>query len=265
MSKYKAIRRGALVAVAATGLMAGAATAATIEVSITNHSETGGLFLTPLLALFHDGGFDPFDVGAAANAGVEALAEEGDASGVIVDANMAGATSGVITSPAGFAGAPLIDPGETATLVFNLDPDTDRYFSFLSMVIPSNDFFIGNDSATAYEVFDIAGLFTNLGVINIYGSDVWDAGTEVNSASGMGAAFSTAGGTSPDQGGVISMAGDLSGLLGIGTPVGPITSVPAGRDLLASVTISAVPLPAGMPLILAGLGALGFAGRRRKN
>lgn len=262
MYYLSAIRNGAASVVLATGLFAGAASAMTIEVSITNHSATGGLFLTPLLAIFHDGSFDTFDTGTAASAGVEALAEGGDASGVISNATAAGATSGVITSPGGFAGAPLIDPGETATLRFNLDSATDRYFSFLSMVLPTNDNFIGNDNAMAYEIFDLAGMFTGLGTINIYGGDIWDAGTEIND--GFGAPFTTAGGISTDENGVIGLAGDLAGLLGRGTPVGPITSYPARDDLFASISITAVPLPAALPLLLLSLGSLGYLGRRRK-
>ncbi|MGB7271016.1 MAG: spondin domain-containing protein [Albidovulum sp.] len=248
-------------AVAAIALSAGALSAKTVTITITNHQQSGGLYLTPLLTAFHDGSFDAFNSGASANAGVELLAEEGDPSGII-NANP-GVKTAVITSPGGFAGAPVIDPGETATLTIQLDPATERYFSFLSMVIPSNDNFIGNNNPLAYQLFDAAGQFTNIGPINILGGNVWDAGTEVNN--GVGAAFNTAGGTGTDEGGVITLQSDLSFLLGSTTPAGTsVSSVPGARALFATIQIAAIPLPAALPIFLGGLGMLGFAAKRRR-
>ena len=226
-------------------------------------SVSGRLFLTPLLAAFHDGTFDTFDADAAASASLEALAEQGDPSGLIADAGFAGAEAGVIFSPGGFPGAPVIDPGETAQLSFDLDELNDRYFSFLSMVIPSNNLLIGNDNPLAHEIFDVAGLFTGLGIIDIFGGNVYDAGTELNN--NMGAAFNTRGGTAIDEGGVVALAGDLSYLLNQPTvALGTISSVPAARELLARIEINVVPVPAALPLLLVGLGSMGFVARRRK-
>jgi len=245
----------------ALAVMATAAQAATLEVSITNESTTDGLFLTPVLSIFHDGSFDAFDEGSAASAGVEAIAEGGQVGTVLQAATDAGANAGVLANPAGFAGAPLIDPGETATLLFDVNPD-DRYFSFLSMVIPSNDLFIGNDNPMAYEVFDAAGLFTNLGTINVYGGDVWDGGTEAND--NQGAAFNPGGGTSTDTTDVITRLSSLSFLLGEERGAGgTVGSVQGSQDLLATINIAAVPLPAGLPMLIAGLGLLGLTKRRQ--
>jgi len=178
--KTKTLNRTVMTAgIISATLLASSASALTLEVSITNNSQTDGLFLTPVLSIFHDGSFDAFDEGAAASAGIEAIAEGGDVSGVLGDATTAGANAQVAANAAGFAGAPLIDPGETAKIFFDVNP-TDRFFSFLSMVIPSNDLFIGNDNPMAYEVFDTAGTFTNIGPISVFGGDVWDGGTEAN-------------------------------------------------------------------------------------
>ena len=243
-------------------LLATSASALTLEVSITNNSAVDGLFLTPVLSIFHDGSFDTFDQGAAASAGVEAIAEGGDVSTSLADATTASTNAQVATNPAGFGGAPLIDPGETATLLFEVN-SSDRYFSFLSMVIPSNDLFIGNDNPLAYEVFDTAGAFTNIGPISIFGGDVWDGGTELND--NLGAAFNSGGGVSTDTTDVISRLASLSYLLGEGRGAGgTVGSVQGAQDLLATIQIAPVPLPAGLPLLALGLGALGLAKRHKK-
>ena len=245
-----------------SGFVASAATAATIEVTITNEQEPDGLFLTPLLAIFHDGSYDTFDAGGSASTGVETIAETGNAGPESVAAIGAGATTGVITSPGGFAGAPVIDPGETTSLTFSLDPVSDRYFSYLSMVIPSNDLFIGNDDPLAYEVFDLAGMFTNLGVIQIFTSSIWDAGTEANT--NLGAAFNAAGGVATDTNETISPLANVFFLIGESTVAGTTLDLPEGATLLATIELSQVPVPAALPLLLLGLGGLGVVGRRRK-
>ena len=60
-----------------------------------------------------------------------------------------GATIGTI-------GAPLM-PGMSRSMTFTVDTATNRFFSFASMVVPSNDFFIGNDGAQRYQLFDDQG------------------------------------------------------------------------------------------------------------
>ena len=262
MMLRKWTRRSAAGLLLSAGLVSGAA-ASTLQISITNNQDLDGLYLTPLFSVLHDGSFDAFDVGGAASASVEALAEEGDPSGLVADAAAAGATAGVILAPEGFAGAPVLDPGETASIQLDVNPTSQRFLSFLSMVIPSNDIFIGNDNPMAYEVFDIAGAFTGLGPISIYTDDAWDAGTEVNN--GFGAPFNTAGGTATDVDGLITQASDrLFFLNGQETAAGTVVSLSGGRNLLATIEISQVPLPAGFPLLLAGLGAFGWMRRKQR-
>ena len=164
-----------------------AVSAASVQISVTNNQDADGVYLTPLLSILHDGSFDTFDAGSSASASLEALAEEGNPGLVAADAALAGATTGIIFGPAGFGGAPVLDPGETSSIRLDVDPMTNRFFSFLSMVIPSNDIFIGNDNSMAYEVFDILGAFTGLGPILVYSNDAWDGGTEEND--GLGAPF----------------------------------------------------------------------------
>ena len=244
--------------------LATAASAASVQISITNNQATDGVYITPLLSILHDGALDTFNRGSAASASLEALAEEGDASGVAAEAMAAGAATGVILAPDGFGGAPVLDPGETASILLDVDPMTNRYFSYLAMVIPSNDTFIGNENAMAWEVFDIAGGFTGLGPIQIYSNQAWDAGTEENN--GLGAPFNTAGGTSTDTAGVVRGAnGNLFFLNGQETVAGTTIDL-SGRTLLATINISEVsevPLPAGFPLLVGALGVFGLMRRRK--
>jgi Ca2+-binding RTX toxin-like protein len=82
----------------------------------------------------------------------------------------------------GLEGAPgPIDAGETATFSITVDgsASTSRYFSYASMIIPSNDFFISNGNERAHEIFDAQGNFLGADFI-ILGSQVLDAGSEVN-------------------------------------------------------------------------------------
>ena len=63
---------------------------------------------------------------------------------------------------------------------------------------------------------------------------------------------------------VIALQNDLSFLLNTPTPAGlSINSVPGRADLLATIRISQVPLPAGAPLLLSGLGAFAMMRRRK--
>ncbi len=252
-----------LAASVALAVTAGAATAAGVTVSITNEQPPEGVFLTPLLSIFHDGSYDTFSPGGMATLGLENMAEEGAPPAAIAEvaaANPAFVT-GVLTSPGGFADAPVIDPGETTRLTFNLDPTTNRYFSYLSMVIPSNDLFIGNENPTAFEIFDSAGLFKSLGPIQIYTTDVWDAGTEVNN--NLGAAFNAAGGTATDTTDPISQIGSIFYLTGQQTAAETILSLPEGSRLLATIEVTQVPVPAALPLLLMALGGLGVMRRRQ--
>ena len=236
---------------AAALLLSGAASfAETIVVSITNEDKSD-FYLSPYWFGFHDGTFDLFDAGTAASPELEALAEDGQLDGIRSLFTSAGHTShGTASNAEGFGGAPVIDPGETATVSIEVDTMVDRYLSYASMVIPSNDAFVSKDDPLEYEVFDAAGnLVIDPVTIAVFSGDIWDGGTEVNDT--LGATFSAAGGISSDQSGVITVLpnGGLDNFLGVETAAGNTIQRTIERGgLVATIRITQVPEPAGLQL-----------------
>ena len=149
-----------------------------IQISIENLAPSDGFFLTPLWAGLHGSDFDLFDVGSAVTPGLEALAEDGmiaPLSGEFAQGGRLEFTP--LGNPAGFGGAPVLDPGEMASSTLSpINPVAYQFLSFASMLIPSNDAFIGTDEAI--RVFNPDGSFVGTQVIEIFGSDIYDAGTE---------------------------------------------------------------------------------------
>lgn len=233
-----------------------------VRITVENLQPNDGFYLTPVWVGFHDGNFDYFDAGANASAAVEALAEEGDASGLqgLFDAFGSG-QSGLLTNANGFAGAPVLDPGESASLSFSLGAN-DRFLSFGSMVIPSNDGFFGNDNGLGIEVLDSMGNFSFAGPIELSLAQLWDSGTELNN--GLGAPFSAVGGTSTDESNAIALHGGLANFDGTSTADGTVINFAnASASPVLRISITAVPEP-GSISVLALLGGLVFARRRRK-
>ncbi|MEM9364571.1 MAG: spondin domain-containing protein [Planctomycetota bacterium] len=215
-----------------------------LEVEITSLTPLGGLAQTPFWIGFHEGGFEVARGGVSADlfGGLELIAEEGDASELAARfAAESGGVDTVITSPAGFAGAPVFEPGETASGVITVDDSQlNRYFSFASMIIPSNDAFVANRNARQYELFDSLGNFQGARRITLYGRDILDAGTEANVVGG-GAAFSTEGGASVDEDNVIRRHPGLDDFIGTGLPTGENLQSAFGLDdAIAEITIRLV-------------------------
>lgn len=151
-----------------------------IEVTVTNLQQADGALLTPFFLATQNGVYDFFDVGGASSASLERLAEDG-AVGPRIEAAL---NSGGVGAAQATGGGP-IQPGSSRTVTFYADSTNDltQYLSFASMVIPSNDAFIGNDDPLALDLFDAAGNLIQRvgdGAVIITGEDVYDAGTEVN-------------------------------------------------------------------------------------
>ncbi len=233
-----------------------------LDVTVENLQPAGGLFFTPVWVGFHDGTFDTFDVGGMASAGLEAIAEEGDTGPL--SASFAGSgVDGVVApgSPFGPAGRSF---ARQATPEFNVDPNTHRYFSYASMIIPSNDAFIGNDVPTASQLFDGSGNFLGPLVINVFGQGIYDGGTEVNN--GLGAAFSANGGSATDEALPIAVHAGLDNFIGTGTANSEtILAAYSANTRIARIMISeTIPEPSSALLLALVAPVLGLIRQRRR-
>ncbi len=152
-------------AIAAAALLISAAPAfADKDVSVEVTNLTNGLYFTPLLIAAHRAHTDLFEVGTAASANLQAMAEGGDISGLAYDVVASGGTA--IENPAGG----LLAPGASATAMLDEDDVKKRRLSVVAMMLPTNDGFIGLD---AVRIPKRKGVYT-------YYLNGYDAGTEAN-------------------------------------------------------------------------------------
>lgn len=272
MNKTSMMKRVSAVALGVV-LAAGAANATNLKITIVNQASEGGITLTPLYTSIHDGSFDAFNPNEAASPGLRKLAEEGDSSVVSGErAAIAPSSQGAVAFGFdGFADAPVIEPGETASVRINNADPANRFFTYLSMVLPSNDTFIGNEDAMAYEVFDMAGNFLGPQTIQVTGADIWDAGTEQNLTDGSPFVPSLGMTSRTEEGGFVTAGQSLANFDGLTVANGQVINAslfdflsnPAGFNV-AEIRIEAVPIPATLPLLAGGLALLGWGARRRR-
>jgi len=139
--------------------------AADYKITITNltHAQS----FTPALAVSHKAGQPVFSLGHPASAELEAVAEGGDTGPL---ATMLGSSEDTwdIASSDG-----LLMPGESATIELNAE-GAFRYVSLVSMLIPTNDAFIG---LSGFKLPKRAGKPEMVMV------PAFDAGTEMNDES----------------------------------------------------------------------------------
>ncbi|MEL7450952.1 MAG: spondin domain-containing protein [Pseudomonadota bacterium] len=272
-----------LAAGAASGallLASNAALALQVQVTVTNNAPAGGVYLTPVWAGFHDGSFDSFNAGEAAAPGLEAIAEDGNVGpisdvfdGTLTGDPVAGRVQGVV-------GSAPIGPGGSQSQTFDIsDSGLNTYFSYASMVLTSNDYFVANGDPLAISIADILDGITNeiSFTVGTPGS-VYDAGTEVNDFSfAAGNGFFP--GLGPGQGGpnqgtdengvVTAVTGDpyanFLNANGFDTSLLNFNNTSLYTNGIATITISVVnpvPVPAALPLMAGALGLLGFVRRR---
>ncbi len=191
-----------------------------LTIEIENLSPTNGTLLTPVWFGFHNGTFDTYDRGRPASPGLESIAEDGAVDLISREFNLAGfgTVQGAVLGLAGTPGP--IDAGETGSFTVTVDwsDPTSRYFSYASMILPSNDFFISNGNERAHQIFDDQGNFLGAD-FTVLGSQVLDAGSEVNDEIPANTAFfgQQAPNTGVTENGVVRLA---TGFI----PGGPILS-----------------------------------------
>lgn len=152
-----------------------------IEVEDLREETDTGLLIDAFYFLAHDENFNLYNHGQPAPEGLAWFANEGmideiqdelieqspDAWTIIKVNSQPPHWSGAITQ-AIFFGAPWVFPEST------------RYLTVLGRVYPSDDAFFANEDPQRYELFDEDGVFLGPFVIDIYGTDIMDAGTRDN-------------------------------------------------------------------------------------
>ncbi|NET52181.1 MAG: calcium-binding protein [Merismopedia sp. SIO2A8] len=209
--------------------------------TVENLQPEGGLFFTPLWLGLQDGSFDVLTIGESARTGLERIAEDGVVSPIsaeFVSEQLAvGGIDGTVFGNAGVPGP--IDPGETAQLILDVDnPEVTRFFTWATMVIPSNDAFLAvPDDPQADPIFDAEGNFIGPVVIERFGSDVLDAGTEVNNELGVAFLNQTALDEGTPENGVVTAHPGFNGSEANpdGTPVNILGSTTAAGTIVDPV------------------------------
>ncbi|ACK72672.1 conserved hypothetical protein [Gloeothece citriformis PCC 7424] len=284
-------------AVGSTLTLVSSANALTIRVTIENIAPEGGTYLTPVWVGFHNGSFDSYNGGLPSELGLERIAEDGDVSQVTADfaANLtyidnSTGTPVSATLPAedaglaqtgtrvqGTLGAAPIGPGSVVSQDFDIATDgSNTYFSYLSMVLPSNDYYVANGNPFAHS---LSSLFSDPNVPIVFNiglpGTVNDAGTEINNFNtSAGNGFfpglpqgQTGGNQGADEGGINA---------NVGAPYGNFLNTPPGFNFanlnfnnaslypngIGQVTITVVPEPL---TILGVSSALGFGAFFKSN
>lgn len=262
----------AVVAVVVASFASGGAKdagATKLNITFENLAPTEGFFFTPVYGAFHgNNGFDIFNVGDAASPVFERLAEDGNFGPLSDDrtANFPNSQGFAIN-----AGVGPIGPQSSASFMIDVNGSINSHFVFASMLIPSQDGFIGLDQSVA--LFDSNGDFLAPFSLTFGASDIFDAGTEANSDNDNVAFLNQTGpDLGADENGVVTQHVGLSDAILDAGFVGPNGDIVFSRDAadftqndfgpIARITVTAVNVPEPSSIATLGLGLLGFAAVR---
>jgi hypothetical protein len=264
----KSLRVAYSAGVALLGLAVGAPVGAeTLRITVTNDQPAGGFAFSPVWFGLHDGTHPLFHAGDnLKGTPLQPIAELANTG------PQTAAFAGI--GPETTVGSQPYLPGASVTGLLNVaDPSMTRFLNLASMVVPSNDFFFGNDAAQPIALFNPAGQLINAGgkvtstrTLQIFGAGVWDAGTEVDNIN-FGAAF-IVGDNITDHvdenstaqlifGGPTDFTSYLNSILGKATPAGyDISHLISAADPIATIQIAPTPEPSSLVLAVIGLAAV---------
>lgn len=135
------------------------------ELTVTNLTVSQPL--SPLAILAHSCSYQLFQVGQPASLALEKVAESGDNTDLLAEKD---SNDNVTMS---YSGAGVILPGSADSLTFEIAGDSASQLSIASMLVNTNDGFVGE---TGIDLSRIA-----VGESYTMNMPVWDAGTEANS------------------------------------------------------------------------------------
>ena len=261
--------------VAAAGLavaMSPEARAVSLRITVENLAPANSVATAPLRFGFGNGNFDAFNnnetalllgAGDIADAPIVTIAEGGSGSAWF-PAFAAAEPDADLGSVVGPTGGPFV-PGAVSSAIIEIDP-SNQFFTFATMVVPSNDHFLGNDSPTAFQVFDGAGNLI-LPQIEQSASQIWDAGSEQEIAANAAFLVGGVNGNRVDEGAPVQFNfADLSTFDGLETAAGYSfdSSLLTSDTAILRISFSVVPEPSSYVLALgAGVVGLGIVQRRR--
>lgn len=232
-----------------------------LRVTVQNLAPANSVSFAALRLGFHNGTFDSFNNGQASGMPAISIAEGGTGNlwFPAFAAAEPNATLGSVVRPAGGS----LRPGESAFSDFSVDPSINRFFTFGSMVVPSNDHWIGNDNPMQYMLFNAMGQL-NITSISQFGRQVWDKGSETEDPANAAFLVGSVNANCTPENGVVSFNFDrLDAFNGLTTTAGYVFQRQFGaNDEIYRISFAVVPAPGTAAML--GMGGLLAARRRRR-